>query len=157
MSRAVPGDVEPWPIISSNLISSSRSHAFIQSFLPLEGRSFPTYKSYPKTPSVLLNLVEKAPVLNLERLPDFRRVFHRVLNQLPLLAELQIDLFLRVLPLDMGHVNRDQDIRGLTLQPDQIQYDGGEIRTLRVGFRRRCLRGYECVCGSSFTGMGVST
>jgi hypothetical protein len=68
----------------------------------------------PRT-SHTLNLVEKTPVPNLKCLPNLCCVLYRVLNQLSLLSELQIDFFLRVLSLDVRYINRDQDICRFTL------------------------------------------
>lgn len=84
----------------------------------------PTIQHPPLSSS---NIVEETPVLDLKRLPDLRRILHRVLNQLPLQPNLQIDLLDRVLALDMRHVDANQDIRALLLQSDQIQHDGGEV------------------------------
>jgi hypothetical protein len=81
----------------------------------------------------LLDLLEQAPVLDLESLPDDSGVVDGVLNQLSLLADLQVDVLLVVLALDVRHVDGDQDVRVLGLQPHQVQHDGCEVRRQRLG------------------------
>lgn len=95
---------------------------------------------HPTSPS---NLVEEPPILDLERFPDLRRVLDGTLDQLSLLPHLHINLLGRILALDMRHVDRHQDIRALTLQPNQRQHYRRKIRALRVRLRRRRLRGDE--------------
>jgi hypothetical protein len=104
----------------------------------------------PHSSNPILNLIKKPPILDLKRLPHPRRILHRILNQPALPAQLQIDILLRVLAADVRHVDGDQDVGALLLQPDQVQHDGGEVGRgdgrgarwrLGVGEGRR-LRGY---------------
>jgi hypothetical protein len=105
--------------------------------------------SHASLPHLQLNLVEKSPILNLKRLPDPRRILNRILNQLPLLPNLHIDLLLRILALDMRHINRDQDVRAIALQPDQSEHDCCEIRVLGAGLR------WWGLCGNKRVGRDV--
>jgi len=50
-----------------------------------------------------------------------------ITNQLALLAERQVDLVLVVLALDVRHVDGDEDVRVLLLEPDQRQDQRGEV------------------------------
>jgi hypothetical protein len=58
---------------------------------------------------------------------------------------LHIDLLRRILALDMWHINRDQDIRPIMLQPDQREHYRREIRALGAGLRRWRLCGDQRV------------
>lgn len=98
-----------------------------------------------------LNLIKKTPILNFKRLPNPRRNLHRTLNKLPLLPHFHINLLLRILPLDMRHVNGDQDISTLPLQPDKRQHNSREIRALGVWRRRRRLRRDERIGWYAFS------
>lgn len=94
-----------------------------------------SHQQFPTTPSTIpsppthphSNLIEKPPILNLKRLPTPRRELHRIPNQPPLLPQLQIDILLVVFPADMRHVDRDEDVGALFLEPDQVEHYGGEI------------------------------
>ena len=101
------------------------------------------------SPNTNLNLIKKSPILNLKRLPNPRRKFHRVLNQLSLLAHLHINLLLRILAPNMRHINRDQDIRAIALQPDQREDYSCEIRVLGARL------GGWCLCGDERVGRDV--
>ncbi len=122
-----------------------------QIHLKADRHSFPKpttphkFHSTSPLPSPPLNLIKQTPILDLKRLPNPRRILNRILNQLSLLANLHIDLLRRILALDMRHINRDQDIRPIMLQPDQREHYRREIRALGAGLRRWRLCGDQRV------------
>jgi hypothetical protein len=133
------------------------SHKPIKYTHPCTQSASPLPIPFPSLPLTNLNLIKKTPILNLESLPNPRRMLHRILNQLPLFPQLQIDIVLRILALDMRHVNRDQDIRVLFLQPNQIQYYRCEIwrRVAGVGVPWWCLCRDERVRWCAFSVGGL--
>lgn len=66
-----------------------------------------------------------------------------VADEPALLAQLEVDVILVVLALDVWHVDGDEDVRRLLLQPQQRQDNGREVRRVtrglvRVGLGRLC-------------------
>lgn len=112
---------------------------------------FPKALAHASLPQLRLNLIKQTPILNLKSLPNPRCILNCILNQLPLLPNLHIDLLLRILALDMRHINRDQDVRAIVLQPYQSEQYSREIRVLRAGLRRWSLCGDERVGGDVFS------
>lgn len=101
-------------------------------------------------PNPKSNIVKHAPVFNLERLPNPRGALNSIFNHFSLLAKLQIDVVFVVLSLNMGHINGDQDICRLFLQPDKTQHNSCEVwsRNLRFLVRVGCLSSDESICGN---------
>lgn len=67
----------------------------------------PAIHSIPSKSKSKSDLIKKIPVLDLESLPDLRRVLNSILNHLSLLPKLQIDLFFIVLSFDVGDIDGD--------------------------------------------------
>lgn len=98
------------------------------------------------------NFIEQTPVVYPERLPDLSGVLDGVANEPALLAQLEVDVVLVVLTLDVRHVDGDEDVRRLLLQPQQRQDDGREVWCVTGGFGGvvwlGCLRRDEGVGGN---------
>ena len=74
-----------------------------------------------------LQLIKQPPALHLKCRPDPGRVLDRIPNQLSLLAQRQVHLLLIVLALDVRHVDGDEDVALLLLEPYQREDQRREV------------------------------
>ena len=70
---------------------------------------------------------EQSPVLNFQGLPDVGSVIDSIANELSLFAQLEIDIFLVVFALDVGHVDGDEDICLVLFEAQEGHDNGSEV------------------------------
>jgi hypothetical protein len=145
----------PFLCTSYGFLPCTRKCGFLDAHLIK--RTSPIPFPYNLSP-VRLDLIEDAPIFNFERFPYLGRILHRVTDQLALLSQLKIDLFFRILTLDVWHVDCDYNVSALFLQADQIQHNSCEIwsRVPGLGVLRWCLSGDQGVGWCSLSALEVS-